>query len=56
MEAHKEQEIGSGWLIAFFLIIICLLFAFGDTLTAIVGTIVQGLIFAGYHNSLHEEI
>jgi len=56
MEAHKEQEINSGWLIAFFLLIICLLFVFGDTLTAIVGILVEGVIFAGYHNSLHKEI
>jgi len=40
MEACKEQEIGSGWLIDFFLVIICLLFVFGYILTAIVGIIV----------------
>lgn len=56
MEAHKEQEVHWGWLLAYFLIIVILLFAFGDTLVAIVGTLIQALIFAGYHNSLHKEI
>jgi hypothetical protein len=56
MEAHKEQEVNYGWLIAFFLLIVVLLFAFGDTLTAILGIIIQGTIFAGYHNQLHKEI
>jgi hypothetical protein len=56
MEAHKEQGIDSGWLIAFFLLIIVLLFTFGDVLTGIVGILIQGAIFAGYHNELHKEI
>lgn len=56
MEAHKEQGIGSGWLIAFFLLIIVLLFTVGDVFTGIVGLLVQGAIFAGYHNELHKEI
>jgi hypothetical protein len=56
MEAHKEQELGSGWLIAFFLLIVVLLFTVGDVFTGIVGLIVQGAIFAGYHNELHKEI
>jgi hypothetical protein len=56
MEAHKEQELGSGWLIAFFLLITVLLFVFGDVFTALVGMLIQGTIFAGYHNDLHKEI
>jgi hypothetical protein len=56
MEAHKEQEIPSGWLIAFFLLIVVLLFVFGDVFTAIVGILIQSMIFAGYHNNLHKEI
>lgn len=56
MEAHKEQEVGSGVLIAFFVLIVVLLFTFGDVLTGIVGTLIQGTVFAGYYNSLHEEI
>ncbi|AEI47521.1 hypothetical protein [Runella slithyformis] len=56
MEAHQEQEVHWGWLLAYFLVIIVLLFTFGDLLVALLGTLIQGIIFAGYHNELHKEI
>jgi hypothetical protein len=56
MEAHQEQEVHWGWLLAYFLVIIVLLFVFGDVFVALLGTLIQGIIFAGYHNELHKEI
>ncbi|MFN4147485.1 MAG: hypothetical protein ACK4GN_16780 [Runella sp.] len=55
MDAHHEQDIHWGWLLAFYLLIVALLFIFGDLLTAIVGTIVQSVIFASYYNAKHAE-
>jgi len=56
MEAHKEHEVGPGLLIAFFVIIVVLLFTFGDVLTGIVGLLIQSAVFAGYYNGLHKEV
>lgn len=56
MEAHKEQELHWGWFVAVFLLIVVLLFAFGDLLTAILGTLIVGTIFASYHNEIHKEL
>jgi MFS superfamily sulfate permease-like transporter len=51
MEAQHKQELHWGWLVAFALLLIVLLFAFGDILTGIVGTLVLSIVFAGYHNA-----
>jgi hypothetical protein len=51
---HSE-ELHWGWLLAFFLLLVVLLFAFGDVLTAIIGILVMSITFASYHNSLHSE-
>ncbi|MCU0338731.1 MAG: hypothetical protein MUE30_02510 [Spirosomaceae bacterium] len=56
MEAHKEQELHWGWFVAFFILIVVLLFAFGDLLTAILGILIIGGGFASYHNELHKEL
>lgn len=55
MEAHNEQEVNWGWLLATFLVLVGMLFLFGDVLTGIVGTLIIGAIFAGYYNDLHKE-
>ncbi|WP_164490156.1 hypothetical protein [Runella sp. SP2] len=56
MEAHKEQQVGPGVLITFYVLIVVLLFTFGDVLTGIVGTLIQSAVFAGYYNSLHKSL
>ncbi|TAE35929.1 MAG: hypothetical protein EAZ70_11795 [Runella slithyformis] len=48
-QQHK-QELNWGWLVGFALLLIILLFAFGDILTGIVGILVLSIVFAGYHN------
>ena len=55
MDAHHKQELHWGWLVAFALLLITLLFAFGDVLTGIVGILVLSIVFAGYHNAQAEE-
>jgi hypothetical protein len=56
MENTHTEELHWGWLVAFYLLIVVLLFIFGDVFTALVGILVQTLVFAGYYNSLHKEI
>lgn len=56
MEAHKEQQVGPGVLITFYVLIVVLLFTFGDVLTGIVGTLIQSAVFAGYYNSFHKSL
>jgi hypothetical protein len=51
---HSE-ELHWGWLLGFFLLLVVLLFAFGDVLTAIIGILVMSITFASYSNSLHSE-
>jgi hypothetical protein len=55
MENTHTNEVHWGLLLAVYLLIVVLLFAFGDVLVAIVGTVIQTLIFASYYNSLHKE-
>ena len=53
MANQNNTSLSSGTMLAIFVIIMIILFIFGDTFTFIVGLLIEGLVFSIGYNKVH---